>query len=87
MGDSLVRERAGAKSSAGGKEYSAGARCEAALRRKTFKIGVIGRGYVGLPPIRTIVAAGCRALGLDVAAEKVKRLQAGRRYIEHISSE
>ncbi len=60
---------------------------EAAIRQKTAKIGVIGLGYVGLPLIRTFVAAGFRTLGFDVDPEKVKSLQAGRSYIEHIPSE
>ena len=60
---------------------------EAAIRQKTAKIGVIGLGYVGLPLIRTFVAAGFQTLGFDVDAEKVKSLQAGRSYIEHIPSE
>ena len=60
---------------------------EAAIRQKTAKIGVIGLGYVGLPLIRTFVAAGFQTLGFDVDAEKVASLQAGRSYIEHISSE
>jgi UDP-N-acetyl-D-glucosamine dehydrogenase len=60
---------------------------EAAIRRKTAKIGVVGLGYVGLPLIRTFVAAGFRTLGFDVDEAKVKSLQAGHSYIEHISSD
>ena len=60
---------------------------EDAIRQKTAKIGVIGLGYVGLPLIRTFVAAGFQTLGFDVDAEKVESLQAGRSYIEHIPSE
>jgi UDP-N-acetyl-D-glucosamine dehydrogenase len=59
----------------------------AAIRRKTAKIGVMGLGYVGLPLIRTFVAAGFQTLGFDVDEKKVKELQAGRSYIEHISSD
>jgi UDP-N-acetyl-D-glucosamine dehydrogenase len=58
-----------------------------AIRQKTAKIGVIGLGYVGLPLIRTFVAAGFQTLGFDVDPEKVKNLKAGRSYIEHIPSE
>ena len=60
---------------------------EAAIERKTAKIGVIGLGYVGLPLVRTFVAAGFKNLGFDVDKSKVESLQAGRSYIEHISSE
>ena len=62
-------------------------RLEAAIRQKTATVGVIGLGYVGLPLIRTFVAAGFRTLGFDVDAKKVDSLQAGRSYIEHIPSE
>jgi len=68
-------------------ELSASQHLEAAFTLKTAKIGVIGLGYVGLPLIRTFVAAGYQTLGYDVDAEKVKRLQAGQSYIEHIPSE
>jgi UDP-N-acetyl-D-glucosamine dehydrogenase len=82
MGDSL-----GAKSAASKSEESVGMLLKAAIQQKTAKIGVIGLGYVGLPLIRTFIAAGFQTLGFDVDAEKVKSLQAGRSYIEHIPSE
>ena len=59
----------------------------AAIADKTAKIGVIGLGYVGLPLIRTFVAAGYKTLGFDVDPTKVDRLLAGESYIEHIPSE
>jgi len=60
---------------------------ETAILDKTAKLGVVGLGYVGLPLIRTFVAAGFQTLGFDVDAEKIRRLQAGESYIEHIPSE
>jgi len=66
---------------------SAGALLGEAICRKTATIGVLGLGYVGLPLIRTFVAAGFRTLGFDVDSEKVESLQAGHSYIKHISSE
>ena len=66
---------------------SAASALGAAIERKTAKIGVIGLGYVGLPLIRTFVAAGFENIGFDVDKSKVESLQAGRSYIEHISSE
>jgi UDP-N-acetyl-D-glucosamine dehydrogenase len=60
---------------------------EAAIREKTARVGVIGLGYVGLPLIRTFVAAGFRTLGFDVDSKKVDSLKAGKSYIEHIPSE
>jgi UDP-N-acetyl-D-glucosamine dehydrogenase len=64
-----------------------GLRLEAAIRQKTAKVGVLGLGYVGLPLIRTFVAAGFLTLGFDVDERKVKSLQAGQSYIEHITSD
>jgi len=60
---------------------------EASLVNKTAKIGVLGLGYVGLPLIRTFVAAGFQTLGFDVDESKVNSLQAGKSYIEHIPSD
>ena len=89
MGDSVVREPSGAGAPAGA---GAGDRdgkpvissLQAAIRRKTAKIGVIGLGYVGLPLIRTFVAAGFQTLGFDVDPHKIEKLLAGQSYIEHI---
>jgi len=58
-----------------------------AIDGKSALVGVIGLGYVGLPLIRTFVAAGFRALGFDVDQAKVDQLAAGRSYIGHIPSE
>jgi UDP-N-acetyl-D-glucosamine dehydrogenase len=65
----------------------AAAALEAAILAKTAKLGVIGLGYVGLPLIRTFVAAGFQTLGFDVDEKKVASLQAGRSYIKHIPSQ
>ena len=48
---------------------------------------MIGLGYVGLPLVRTFVGAGLQTMGFDVDQSKVESLQAGKSYIEHISSE
>ena len=62
----------------------AGLPLEAAIRRKTAKIGVLGLGYVGLPLIRTFVAAGFPTLGFDVdedeSPEPASRTQLHRAY-------
>jgi UDP-N-acetyl-D-glucosamine dehydrogenase len=47
-------------------------------------VGVIGLGYVGLPLIGAIAAAGFEVVGFDIDAEKVALLNAGRSYIRHI---
>ncbi len=78
---------AGGSEAAGDGQQTAGGRLEAAIQQKTARVGVIGLGYVGLPLIRTFVAAGFRTLGFDVDAKKVESLAAGKSYIEHIPSE
>ena len=60
---------------------------EQAIGEKSATVGVIGLGYVGLPLVRTFVAAGFRTLGFDVDQAKVDRLLAGESYIEHIPVE
>jgi len=60
---------------------------EDALHKRTARIGVIGLGYVGLPLIRTFVAAGYSTIGFDVDQAKVDRLLAGESYIRHIESD
>ena len=50
-------------------------------------VGVIGLGYVGLPLAEVFVQGGARVLGFDVDPGKVEKLNAGRSYIGHISSE
>ena len=47
-------------------------------------VGIIGLGYVGLPLARAFACAGVRALGFDIDATKVERLNAGRSYIKQI---
>jgi UDP-N-acetyl-D-glucosamine dehydrogenase len=48
------------------------------------EIGVIGLGYVGLPLAVAFAEAGHKVTGLDLAADKVEALNAGRSYIEDV---
>ncbi|MDR3234628.1 MAG: nucleotide sugar dehydrogenase [Planctomycetaceae bacterium] len=57
------------------------------IQNKTAKVGIIGLGYVGLPLIRAFINAGFKTIGYDIDAEKVKKLKAGKTYIEHISAD
>jgi UDP-N-acetyl-D-glucosamine dehydrogenase len=52
----------------------------------TAKIGVIGLGYVGLPLAVEYAAAGYEVLGIEVSADKVKRLNRGENYIADVDS-
>ncbi len=54
------------------------------LNRREAVIGIVGLGYVGLPLVLRFAEVGYRVLGLDVDASKVKTLNAGGSYIEHI---
>ena len=47
-------------------------------------VGVVGLGYVGLPLVLEFTRAGMKVLGFDVDPAKVKKLMAGRSYIEHV---
>ncbi len=84
MPESSVVKASAQSGAVAGDGQPVGAVLEAAIRQKTAKIGVIGLGYVGLPLIRTFVAAGFRTLGFDVDPQKIRKLKAGQSYIEHI---
>ena len=51
---------------------------------KKALVGIVGMGYVGLPLARTFGGVGYRTLGFDVDPAKVRMLNKGRSYIEHI---
>jgi UDP-N-acetyl-D-glucosamine dehydrogenase len=51
---------------------------------KNLKIGIIGCGYVGLPLGLRFAEVGQRVMGFDTDPEKVKQLNAGKSYIQHI---
>ena len=57
------------------------------LNRREATIGILGLGYVGLPLMLRFADAGYRVLGFDVDPVKVQALNAGRSYIEHITSD
>ena len=50
-------------------------------------VGIVGLGYVGLPLMLRFSEVGYRVLGFDIDAAKVKALNAGKSYIEHIKGE
>ena len=49
-----------------------------------MNIAIIGLGYVGLPLCLQFARSGQNVLGLDIDANKVNAINAGRSYIEHI---
>jgi UDP-N-acetyl-D-glucosamine dehydrogenase len=52
-----------------------------------MSIGVIGLGYVGLPLVVAFAEAGEEVVAVDVDERKVESINAGRSYVEDISSE
>lgn len=56
------------------------------LTDRTATVGVVGLGYVGLPLALRYAEVGYSVIGFDIDSDKVKALNAGRSYIEHIPS-
>jgi len=54
------------------------------IHRRDYTAGVIGLGYVGLPVLLRFGEVGFRVLGFDIDPQKVKRLNAGENYIQHL---
>jgi len=50
----------------------------------TLKVAIMGCGYVGLPLALCFAEAGHKVVGFDTDPEKVRLLNAGKSYIEHI---
>ncbi|MCI2239949.1 nucleotide sugar dehydrogenase [Paenibacillus sp. TRM 82003] len=51
------------------------------------RVVVVGLGYVGLPLAVRAAQAGHRVFGLDLDPAKIEALQAGRTYVEDVSSQ
>src|ERR1700687_3250698 len=56
------------------------------IESRSAVIGIVGLGYVGLPLMLRFSEVGYKVLGFDIDAGKVKALNQGRSYIEHIAS-
>ena len=56
-------------------------------RDKTLRVGVVGLGYVGLPLIMAFHRAGLPVLGVDIDADKIRKLREGENYIQHLDSD
>jgi len=54
------------------------------IARRDYTVGVIGLGYVGLPLVLRFGEVGFRVIGFDVDEAKVKQLNAGGSYIQHV---
>lgn len=52
-----------------------------------YEVAVVGLGYVGIPLALGFAGAGCRTLGIDLDAGRIRELQQGHSPLEHISPE
>ncbi len=57
------------------------------IDRRTFCVGIIGLGYVGLPIIFESVNQGFQTIGFDIDQRKVDMLLEGKTYIKHFPDE
>jgi len=54
------------------------------ISRRDYTVGVIGLGYGGLPLVLRFGEVGFRVVGFDVDAAKIKQLNDGASYIQHV---
>ena len=59
----------------------------ARIEEKTYTIGVIGLGYVGLPLMYTFHKEGMPVIGYDIDQSKVDNIKSGTPYIKHLGKE
>ncbi len=57
------------------------------IKEKTYTVGIIGLGYVGLPLIYTFHKEGMPVIGYDIDQSKVSNIQSGTPYIKHLGEE
>src|SRR5215510_2138828 len=54
------------------------------IRTRTARVGIVGLGYVGLPLAVEFARAGFSVTGIDVSADKAKKVNSGDSYIGDI---
>ena len=54
---------------------------------KTFTVGIVGLGYVGIPLSLGFACKEIKVLGFDIDENKIETLSKGESYLEHISSQ
>jgi len=57
------------------------------IEQRTYSIGIIGLGYVGLPLMWTFHQSGIPVLGFDIDPKKIENLKNGVAYIKHLGAE
>ena len=59
----------------------------ARIHNKSYIVGIVGLGYVGLPLMWTFHKQDLPVLGFDIDEAKVKNLKSGTPYIKHLGKE
>ena len=54
------------------------------INSRTYTVGIVGLGYVGLPLMWTFHEQRMPVLGFDIDSSKVDAIRAGRSYIKHL---
>lgn len=57
------------------------------IEQKTYTVGIIGLGYVGLPLMWTFHKNSMPVIGFDIDQEKIDCINEGRPYIKHLGEE
>ncbi len=57
------------------------------IENRTYNVGILGLGYVGLPLMWTFHEKNMPVIGFDVDQEKVDAIHEGRSYIKHLGTE
>lgn len=57
------------------------------FREEDWTVGVVGLGYIGLPLLMTAVPSGLRAIGFDVAEQRIADLEEGISHVDDVSSD
>lgn len=57
------------------------------IKDKTYIIGIVGLGYVGLPLMWTFHQKGMPVLGFDIDPFKIECIKSGKSYIKHLGQE
>ncbi|MDI6402720.1 NAD(P)-binding domain-containing protein, partial [Balneolaceae bacterium ANBcel3] len=57
------------------------------IEEKSYSVGIIGLGYVGLPLMWTFHKAGLPVIGFDIDPHKIQSIRMGIPYIKHLGDE
>jgi UDP-N-acetyl-D-glucosamine dehydrogenase len=57
------------------------------IEQKTYTVGIVGLGYVGLPLMWTFHENGLPVIGFDIDQAKIDHLRSGTPYIKHLGKE